>query len=144
MMNTDIRNDALKYLYQPALQQQYAVSINGGSNVNKYFFSLGYDKMRSAMVGNDNQRITLNVQNAFKPIPALEINTRVSYSRSKANNNAFTMTDLSGSTSGLQPYTALVDEFGNPVKIEYQIRTAIADSAEKTGCCPGITTRWKK
>ncbi|MEI3796562.1 MULTISPECIES: SusC/RagA family TonB-linked outer membrane protein [unclassified Chitinophaga] len=136
MKNTDIRNDALKYLYQQSIQQQYALNINGGSNVNKYFFSVGYDKMRSAMVGADNQRLTLNVQNAFKPVKTLEINTRISYSRTNANNNAFTMTDLAGSTSGLQPYTALVDEYGNPAKIEYRIRTAIADSAEKRGLLP--------
>ncbi|WP_333864467.1 SusC/RagA family TonB-linked outer membrane protein, partial [Chitinophaga sp.] len=136
MKNTDIRSDALKYLYQPALQQQYAVSINGGSNVNKYFFSLGYDRMRSTMVGNDNQRLTLNVQNAFKPVKSLEINTRISYSRSKANNNAFSMTSLSNSSTGIQPYTALVDEHGNPTRIEYFVRTAVADSAERNGLLP--------
>lgn len=136
MKNTDIRSDALKYLYQPSLEQQYALSINGGSNVNKYFFSMGYDKMRSTMVGDDNNRLTLSMQNAFRPIPALEINTRIRYSKSKANKNAFSMTDLSSTTVGLQPYTSLVDEFGNPVKIEYQVRTSVVDSAEKNGLLP--------
>ncbi|WP_295116941.1 SusC/RagA family TonB-linked outer membrane protein [uncultured Chitinophaga sp.] len=136
MQRTDIRNDALKYLYQPSLQQQYALSINGGSNVNKYFFSVGYDKTRSSMVGDDDRRLTLNVQNAFKPVSALEINTRISYSAGDANRNAFTITDLSNASSGLQPYMSLVDEHGNPAKIEYQIRSAIVDSAEKNGLLP--------
>lgn len=136
MKNTDIRNDALEYLYQPTIQQQYSININGGSNVNKYYFSIGYDKTKASMVGNDNERLTLNLQNSFKPVKSLEINTRLSYARANAHQNAFTITDLSNNTSGLQPYTSLVDEQGNPTKIEYIVRSSVADNAESKGLLP--------
>ena len=136
MKNTDVRNDALKYLYRNALQQQYSMNINGGSNVNKYFFSVGYDKIRSAMVGDDDRRLTLNMQNSFKPVKNLEITTRLTYTRTNANKNAFNITDLGTSRSGLRPYTRLVDENGKPVAVERNIRTATTDEAEAAGMLP--------
>lgn len=136
MQNADIRRDALKYLYQNSVLQQYAFNVNGGSNVNQYFFSVGYDKSKAGMVGNDNQRLTLNIQNTFKPFKALEFNTRLGYTRSKASNNAFNMTDISSGTSGLQPYTRLVDEAGNPLAIEWNIRPFVLEGALKKGMLP--------
>ncbi len=136
MKNTDVRNDALKYLYRNALQQQYSMNISGGSNVNKYFFSVGYDKSRSAMTGDDDRRLTLNMQNAFKPLKNLEITTRLTYTRTNANKNAFNITDLGNGRSGLRPYTRLVDENGKPVAVERNLRTATVEEAAANGLLP--------
>ncbi|MCD0488620.1 SusC/RagA family TonB-linked outer membrane protein [Pedobacter sp. MC2016-14] len=136
MKNSDIRNDILKYLYQNALMRQYALNVNGGSNQNRYYFSAGYDKGRDAMVGDDNQRLTLNIQNTFKPSKSFELNTRFGYSRSKNNMNAFNITDISNGNAGLQPYTRLVDEQGNPVSLDVNLRSSITEATEKIGFLP--------
>ena len=136
MKNTDIRHDILKYLYRPNTLQQYALNINGGSSVNKYFFSVGYDKTNAAMVGNANRRLTLNLQNSFKPVEALEINAQLTYTSSKANNNAVNITSLSAGRAGLQPYERLVDENGNPVQVERTVRRSVVDNAASLGLLP--------
>jgi TonB-dependent SusC/RagA subfamily outer membrane receptor len=59
----DVRRDYQRYLYQPAANQQYALSIRGGGQKNRYLISTGFDKGLSSLVGNSNQRLTLNINN---------------------------------------------------------------------------------
>lgn len=136
MKNTDLRNDALKYLYQNAIQQQYSIGINGGSDANRYFFSAGFDKSRSGMIGDDSRRLTLNMDNTFRPVKKLEITARMRYAKELGNNNAINITDLGNGSAGLRPYYNLADENGNPLSIEMYLRTASREDAESKGYLP--------
>lgn len=82
LRGNDIRNDELKYFYRNQVAQQYAVSLSGGSAWSSHFFSAGYDHRLSSLVANDNNRLTLNSQNTFKPVRNLEIEAGVYYVRS--------------------------------------------------------------
>ena len=136
MENTDIRNDALKYLYQNAIQQQYSVGINGGSDVNRYFFSVGYDRNRSGMIGNDSRRLTLNMDNTFRPVKTLEITARMNYTKGMSSNNAINITDMGRGSAGIRPYYSLADANGNPLPVEMYLRTAAREEAESKGYLP--------
>jgi hypothetical protein len=66
----------------------------------------------------------------------LEITTRLTYTRTNADKNAFNITDLGDGRSGLRPYTRLVDENGKPVAVERNLRTATVEEAAAAGLLP--------
>src|SRR3546814_14192705 len=42
LRNTEIRDEALKHLYQPSVYQQYAFNVRGGGDTYAYYLSAGY------------------------------------------------------------------------------------------------------
>ncbi|GAC1312053.1 MAG: hypothetical protein NVSMB24_32810 [Mucilaginibacter sp.] len=52
----DIRHDLEKYVYRPAVNQQYALSLDGGGKFNTYYVSAGYDNNKENTVGNNYRR----------------------------------------------------------------------------------------
>ncbi|MGJ1366767.1 SusC/RagA family TonB-linked outer membrane protein [Sphingobacterium spiritivorum] len=135
LKGTEVREEAMKYLYQPALYQQYAIQARGGGDSFTYFASGGYDKNRSSAIGSANDRINLNLQNTFRPFPELELSAALWYSRQNHQDNQITLNDLSANAThvGLSPYTRLTDENGNPAAIIKDYRQPYVDQAEANG-----------
>lgn len=110
LRSQDMRKDALKYLYQKPISQQYLVSMSGGNSKATYYFSAGFDKNRGQGIGSTGSRITLNNQSTFRVNRKIELGIALSYSESKNINY----------TSGVPnafPYQQLVDEQGNEVPV---------------------------
>lgn len=108
---TDVRNDLRKYLYRPSFNQQYALSINGGSSSYSYFFSLGYDQNQETRVAQSRDRITLNGRQKWsilKQKGELEMGT---YLISNSSSDGFP--DI----SSLYPYDRLADATGNALAV---------------------------
>lgn len=135
MKQTEVREQAMKYLYQPSIYQQYALNARGGGDKHTYYVSGGYDRNRSDVIGNENNRINLNLQNAFKPFKALEFSSALWYSQQKAIGNGIELSNLKGHAThiGLSPYIRLVDEMGNPLSITKDYRQTYVDQAESIG-----------
>lgn len=135
MRNTEARDQAMKYLYQPSIQQQYALSARGGGERYNYFLSGGYDRNRSEVIENKNERINLNLQNTFKATDNLEFMAGLWYSRQQAKNNGFGLEDIKGNGThvGLSPYTKLMDDSGNPLSIVKDYRLPFIEQAETDG-----------
>lgn len=130
MKTTDSRNEALKDLYQPSINQQYALNINGGEKTYRYYLSAGYDNNRSYLTGNQSNRLNLNLQNTFKPIQNLELSAAIIYTRQNNQNNGLNLSSFtSRSPSGISPYTRFTDENGNALAIPYQLRQAYIEQA---------------
>ena len=121
----DVRNDFNKYLYQKSVNQQYAVSINGGSKGQKYFISTGYDKNLSNLLGNAYERFTLNAKNSWSFIDdKLEVSAELYYTQSKNKNNGLDPASLKMSVyDPVYPYAKLADEQGNPLSVVQDYRT---------------------
>ncbi|MCT1523668.1 SusC/RagA family TonB-linked outer membrane protein [Sphingobacterium hotanense] len=135
MKNTDVRDQAMKYLYQPSIQQQYALSARGGGERYNYFISSGYDRNRSDVIGNRNERINLSLQNTFKATDNLEFMAGLWYSRQHAKNNGLTLDDIKGERThiGLSQYTRLMDGIGNPLSTVKDYRLPFIEKAETDG-----------
>lgn len=135
LKNTEVRQEAMKYLYQPAVYQQYALNARGGGESFNYYASGGYDKNRSSEVGAFNDRINLNLQNTFRPFPQLELSTALWYSRQTNQNNQITLDDLRGNATniGLSPYTRLMYENGNPASVIKEYRQPYVNQAGANG-----------
>lgn len=136
----DVRNSFSNYIYRPAVTQQYAMNLSGGSQNLRYSLSAGYDKTLSPLKGNDNQRITIRSDNAFLPVNNLEIEFSVGISNTNANNNSTgeyggNGYDISSvdPVRALYPYAAFTDANGNPVPIAHNYRLNYLQSLNVPG-----------
>lgn len=131
LRSLDIRNDFEKYIYKKAINQQYAISLSGGSNNISYLLSLGYDKKLDNLVRNGYQRYSLRVTTTYKPTHNFEFQTNISYTQSSTtsdNQIAYNRLNV-GSSTALFPYLRLANDNGTPFPIPYQYRSSFVDTA---------------
>jgi len=134
MKETDVRSEALKYLYRHSLNQQYALNVRGGAEAYRYYLSANYDNNANYIVGNEFKRLSLNFQNNFKPLKNMEVSAGVWYSRQDGKDNGLTLADFNPRTGfAVSPYTRLADEDGIPLAIPKDRRYAYYDDAEDLG-----------
>ncbi|MDB5156125.1 MAG: TonB-dependent Receptor Plug Domain protein, partial [Mucilaginibacter sp.] len=93
LKSQDVRKDLEKYIYRKTINQQYALSLSGGSSNHTYYISAGYDNDLQNITGNSNERLTLNAQHNFKLLKdKLQIAAGVllTNSNTRTNTQAFT------------------------------------------------------
>lgn len=120
----DLRNDFSRYFYRPAVSQQYALNVSGGSGNMTYYFSAGFDRSNAEVIGNHQSRATIRQQMNFKATNRLEISTTLQY----VKNDAATGTEPLLLQSPW-PYAKLSDEQGNPLALPYEYRQSYKDTA---------------
>lgn len=130
--NTDMRQQALDHLYQVADQRQYNLSISGGEKKYRYRASAGMDKGLSAIRGNADSRLTLNLQNSFMLTKRLELDASLSYTSNQTENNGINYTRL----GIINEYMPLIGPNGESLPVVIpgnSIRYAYLDQAEDMG-----------
>ncbi|WP_341843764.1 SusC/RagA family TonB-linked outer membrane protein [Chitinophaga caseinilytica] len=137
LRKNDLRADIAKYSYRNALNQQYSISVRGGTKDFAYYVSLGHDRNQANMVRNRNERTTIVSSNQFKPIKNLEVTAMLNYSQQKIEmgneikaNNIYMM---GGKYRFLYPYASLYDETGAAASYARDIRKSFADSMQSLG-----------
>jgi TonB-dependent SusC/RagA subfamily outer membrane receptor len=113
----DLRKDASKYLYRPALLQQYDLAINGGGSIYSYWLSSSFSNNNSNVKGNSNKRNILSLRNQIKLTKDLDLSFGLNYAWMETKNNGLTLQELKVGSRELPNYTALVDENGVPVSV---------------------------
>ena len=138
LRRVDVRGDYEKYLYQLSSAQQYALSLRGGSEKQKFFVSAGYDRSRAPEVGNSYQRFTINLNNSYTLSKRLDVSAGIYFTRNISKQNSLglpTYTNpLTGFTGGvIYPYAALAAEDGSPLTLINEYRLSFADKAAGQG-----------
>lgn len=110
LKSNDVRGDMLKYLYRPQFMQQYLASISGGSAVQKYYFSMGFDKNLESYKSNSYERFTINAKNTFATV-----DKRLNFSSSILISN--NLRKSRSEFSPVAPYLRLADDNGNPLSV---------------------------
>src|SRR5690606_1718539 len=113
LQETDLRGEAMDYLYQRGVKQQYAFSARGGGSAYRYALALGYDQNRANVIGNSDKRLSINLQNSFTVTPTLELNAGIWHSSRNAQQNGLNYNDVGLGTHG-DIYDRLMDENGRP------------------------------
>jgi TonB-linked SusC/RagA family outer membrane protein len=128
LSHDDIRNDALKYFYHTGTQQQYNLSVRGGSSFDKYYIDAGYDDV-NAVDFSYLKRFTLTATNTFKPWPGLEVSLPIAFSDDQAGTNVGSFNE-----GNFAPYTRLVNNQGQSQNVVWSggynhafIQTALSD-----------------
>ena len=127
MKQTDLRRQSLDYLYQPAITQQYGLSVRGGSEHYSYSLSGGYNQNRGMNVGNGDERVNIGMQNSYKALEGLEITGGIWYTKQSGKNNGRAY------LRAASIYEGLVDADGNPRSIISRYRSSYHERAEELG-----------
>lgn len=135
MQQTDLRKDVMRYLYQPSVNQQYSINIRGGGGNYLYALSAGYDANSTHVVGDENNRLNLSLQNTFRVRPELEVTGSFWYTDQRQKNNGITGDDLGlfGPYAYTQIYDGLIDVNGQPGITYSQYRQAYREQAAENG-----------
>ncbi|WP_236974847.1 SusC/RagA family TonB-linked outer membrane protein [Membranihabitans maritimus] len=131
----DVREDYEEYLYQPAISQQYALSLRGGGEQHRYAVSAGYDANRQALVGNHTQRLTLNWDHQWQ---SRDGRWKMGIRSNFVQRNTERKNEGPGSINyyrnyGAYPYAQLSDGAGNPVTMVRDHRVPFIEKAEEVG-----------
>jgi len=123
----DVRNDFLKYLYRKAVNQQYAISLRGGSDNISWVLSAGFDRNLSDLDAQYN-RANFRLDNLYKIAKNLEINTSVYYTQSKSITGRPAYGSIQTVTGSLPGYTKLADDNGNALPLYTRYRQGYIDT----------------
>ncbi|WP_343561562.1 SusC/RagA family TonB-linked outer membrane protein [Sphingobacterium sp.] len=123
----DLRGDISKYLRQKGINQQYNMQLSSGNEKLASIWSVGFDQVRSNIVGNGNSRFTLRTQQTWRPVPRLILNGGLQFNANKTSDNGITSVRI-GSAGAAYPYTRLVDTEGNPNRVEQNYRSRFLDT----------------
>ena len=129
----DVRRDAFRYLYRNAVNQQYALNVQGGTAKSRYYVSGGYDKNATNVIGAGNQRVNLSFNTATKLWEDLELNAGLFYTGGINTAKSARLTDISPRGFRTPPYTRLVDDEGNGLPILRQFRIPYVEAAQENG-----------
>jgi len=121
----DIRDQYNKYLYNKPVTQQYSINISGGSRMNAYYLSSGYDRNLSD-VSEQFNKINFKIQNNFKPTKNLQINIGALYTNSNDVSGKPTSVLLGGKQV---PYLKLATDAGVPLSVPVSYGDAYTDTA---------------
>jgi len=130
----DVRNDFKDYLYKNGFNQQYSVSIKGGTSNESYLISGGHDRNNMGLTGNSYKRTTLNASHNYTMFDGkLELRNNFNYieSNSVQNNTGTTYLGISGGV--LYPYARLADDEGNSLVTPKNLRSSFITSAREAG-----------
>lgn len=132
LKNVDVRSDMEKYLYRPALNQQYSLDLSGSSGKLDYLFSAGYDLDMSSLIGNKNNRVTLRTDNTIHLTKNWDFHTGIMLTQTHTtDNNPGGYGSYQVSLNGITPYSRLVNPDGSPAALDIYYRGLFTDTAGK-------------
>lgn len=130
---TDVRREALKYLYQTASHAQYSLNVSGGTSRYGYALGAGFTKGQGELIGDENSRKQFSVKNQFRPFSFMQIGLSMAYSSQQSQNDAVGLADFTLPLYGLSPYQRIVNEEGKPFHAQKDISLEYASKAEDNG-----------
>lgn len=123
----DIRDQYARYIYKQGLNQQYALSLTGGTANHGWNLSTGYDH-NSSVLDEKYNRFNMRFQNTIRPVKKLEITAAMFYTQSKSRSGRPAYGRIR-SGSDLYPYARFADDQGNPLSIMKNNRVGYIDTA---------------
>ena len=118
----DIRNDFDRYIYKPSVSQQYYLSMQAGSGISAFKFSLAYDKTNNELAAK-NDRINLRLENQLHLFDKMQVNTGVYLTRTSSKTGKPGYGQITTAIGNVPLYTFLADDQGNalPVMKDYRL-----------------------
>lgn len=120
---TDTRAQLARYFYRPGFQQQYALSLSGGTDNSTYYMSAGFDRNLQQLVRNSYDRFTWSTTSTHLLARGLQLGLGMyvtqSYTRFNNNGGPF-----------IRPYDALVLPDGSAAVVPVGYRQSFKNNAD--------------
>lgn len=123
----DVRNDFNKYIYKKGVNQQYALSMNGGSAFIGWNAFVGSD-INSDNLGNKYNRINMRIQNSIVISKNLRLSSNLSFIKSGNRSGRQGIGEIVSKGGFLFPYAKLADEYGKSLAIPKDWRFQYIDT----------------
>lgn len=128
LRNYDVRDDFSKYFYQPSINQQYALSLNSGSETLAWKTSLSYDR-NSTDLNAKFERWNFNLQSILRPLKKLEITTNIFLTQSTTTSGRPAYGSITMLGGYIPIYTQFADANGNPIPLAKDLSLKYLESA---------------
>jgi TonB-linked SusC/RagA family outer membrane protein len=112
----DLRNEFAKHFYSPALNQQYALTLSGGSLNHAWILSAGYDKNKSELSALYD-RYTVRLENTYRPFNKLELTAGMYMVQTKLETGKPGYGQITSRNGDLTPYTTFTNSDGSPAPL---------------------------
>lgn len=123
----DVRKDYTRYFLRNQINQQYALSISGGTENDQYYISGGFDRNLLNLVSDTYNRFTLNARNMSRMFnDRVELSTDFLFTKSIVRTNPQLY-------SFQYPYEKLIDENGQALSVVRDYRQASKDALSGKG-----------
>lgn len=116
LRSLDIRNSYLKDFYNPAVNQQYALSISGGSASHAWLIAGGYDQNLSELSAL-YKRGTLRIDNSYKLHKKIELSSSLYLVQQTSTTGKPAFGSIRTRTGLLPQYTEFTDNEGNALPL---------------------------
>lgn len=123
----DVRDDFSKYFYQAELNQQYALSMSGGSPTMSWSLGLGMDRNSSNLAAS-YRRHTIRFNNQIQLHKQLALNLDAAFTNSEAGSGKPAYGSIVLSVGALPMYSSFADEQGNALPIYNNYRQDYIDN----------------
>lgn len=134
LASNDLRRDLQDEMYRTAVNRQYSLQAQGGSEKNRFFYGLGLDQNSEALRHNSNRRVSLNTRQLFSLGERLEVDAGVYYVHySQDRPNPGPQSVAMTATRNLPVYYTLRDENGLPAITPKDYRQQFSSSAVEKG-----------
>ena len=117
----DVRSDFDKYIYQRGVNQQYHLSLRGGSARVGWNVSAGYDR-NTDNLNAKYDRFNMRFQNQLTPFKNISISSGITFTQSNSQAGRPGLGSISARNSALYPYARFADDEGNPLPIAKDYR----------------------
>lgn len=135
LSSRDVRREIERYYLQPAFNQQYALSLEGGTAQSHHFASIGYDRNRSELMGNNLERLTLSLRNTYR-LKKLELSSTLTLAKGLSRNNHPDLPkhyNAQGLPETLYPYAQLQADDGENLAVTGKYRDSYGLERQKQG-----------
>ncbi len=116
LRKVDSRDQFLRYMYSPSQNQQYFLSLSAGAPKSSWDLSMGYDHNKGNLA-EIYERLNLRVQNSWKPLDRLSINTAVYYTTTNSKSGRLGYGNVSMKNGVAVPYMLMADNEGKPLPV---------------------------
>ncbi|WP_104382176.1 SusC/RagA family TonB-linked outer membrane protein [Sphingobacterium sp. HMA12] len=123
----DVRDDFDKYIYKKGVNQQYAISMNGGTSKMGWKSFIGND-INLDNLGNKYKRINLRLQNTIILTDNLSLSSNLTLTKSENHSGRQGIGQISSKGGFLYPYAMLADAQGNSLAIPKDWRYSYIDT----------------
>lgn len=123
----DVRSDYEKYFYSPAVNQQYAVSMQAGTDKLAWLLSTGYDRNLNELKAKEG-RVTIRSENSFRPSEKLELKAGITYTSNNTSSGRPQFADLSTTFGNIPVYSYLADRNGKALPLLKDYRQPFIDT----------------
>ncbi|OOG19622.1 hypothetical protein BWD42_06840 [Sphingobacterium sp. CZ-UAM] len=123
----DVREDFDRYVYKRGVNQQYALTMNGGSAKMGWSAFLGSD-INMDNLGNKYRRVNARLQNMIALADNLKLNSSLAFTKSARQSGRQGTGEITSKGGFLYPYALLADEEGNALPIPKDWRFSYIDT----------------